>query len=186
MIITRTVAGDCALSLDDAKVHLRVDGDDEDALITSLAQAAHNVVSEAIGRVLTEETWTVSLSGANGDLVLPVRPVQSIDAIAYFDPDDAEQTGTVADFYLFAHADRPVMRPKDGAAWPSVRRREDALTITLTAGMMAVPDELIAAMKLLVGHWYENREAVSEGNKGEVPMAVEMILDLHRDRWVAA
>lgn len=186
MIVTRTVAGDCALSLDDAKAHLRVDHDEEDALITSLAQAAHNVVSEAIGRVLTEETWTVALSGASGDLVLPVRPVKSVDAIAYFDADDAPQTATVSDFYLFQHPDRPSMRPKDGKAWPTVRLRDDAMTITLTAGMDAVPDELINAMKLLVGHWYQNREAASEKSLSEAPMAVQLILDLHRDRWVAA
>jgi len=52
--------------------------------------------------------------------------------------------------------------------------------------MSEIPEELISAMKLLVGHWYQNREAVAESSNGEVPMAVDMILDLHRDRWVAA
>lgn len=186
MIVTRTVAGDCALSLADAKSHLRVDGSDEDALITALAQAAHNVVSEAIGRVLTEETWTVSVARVSGDLVLPVRPVLTVEGIAYFDLNDDVQAATVSDFYLFRHPDRPSLRPKDGKAWPGLRRRDDALTVTLTAGMSEIPEELISAMKLLVGHWYQNREAVAESSNGEVPMAVDMILDLHRDRWVAA
>lgn len=186
MIVTRTVAGACALSLVDAKVHLRVDHTEEDTLITSLAQAAHNVVSEAIGRVLTAETWTVALPGASGDLALPVRPVLTVESIAYFDGDDMPQTASVSDFYLFKDPDRPSMRPKDGKAWPSVRRRDDAMTITLTAGMASVPDELAAAMKLLVGHWYQNREAASEKALSDAPMAVQMILDLHRDRWVAA
>ena len=186
MITSRVVAGACALSLDDAKEHLRVGGTDEDALITSFAQAAHNVVSEAIGRVLTEETWTVSVAAASGDLVLPVRPVLTVESIAYFDADDAPQSATVSDFYLFRHPDRPRLRPKDGKAWPSARRRDDAITVTITVGMSEVPAELISVMKLLVGHWYDNRESASEKTLTEAPQAVQMILDLHRDRWVSA
>ena len=32
-------------------------------------------------------------------------------------------------------------------------------------------------LKLLVAHWYENREGVSEANVKEVPMGIERILD---------
>ncbi|MGL4683504.1 MAG: head-tail connector protein [Hafnia alvei] len=38
-----------------------------------------------------------------------------------------------------------------------------------------------AAMLLLIGHWYTNREAVSQ-NLTEVPLAVESLLIRHR-RW---
>lgn len=186
MIVTRTVAGDCALSLEDAKAHLRVDHDDEDDLITALAQAAHNVVSEAIGRVLTLETWTVATGPVSGDLVLPVRPVRAVSSITYFDAADTSQSAVVGDYYLFFDPDRPRMRPKPGKAWPAAIQRDDAVTITLTAGLASVPDELVAGMKLLVGHWYANREAVTEAGGKEMPLAVQMICDLHRDRWVAA
>lgn len=36
------------------------------------------------------------------------------------------------------------------------------------------------ACRLLVGHWYENREAVSDAAGAEVPMAVQMLLQINR------
>lgn len=187
MISIRTVAGTVPLSLADAKAHIRVDYDDDDALITSLAAAACNAIAEDVGRVLTAETWTVAVPRQNGDLILPVRPVRSITNIAYFDRDDAPQTATVSDFYLFAHPDRPVVRPKDGKQWPDARERDDAITLTLSVGLTAVPDELLAAAKLLLGHWYEHREAVATGQTpAELPMAVRYLCDMHRAKWVAA
>lgn len=36
------------------------------------------------------------------------------------------------------------------------------------------------AARLLVGHWYENREAVSEKAPGKVPFAVDMLLRFNR------
>ncbi len=38
------------------------------------------------------------------------------------------------------------------------------------------PPAVMRAMKMLVAHWYRNREAVTPGNYGEVPMAVESLL----------
>lgn len=40
----------------------------------------------------------------------------------------------------------------------------------------AVPETIKAALKLTVGHWYENREAFAEGALAEVPMAVKSLL----------
>lgn len=36
------------------------------------------------------------------------------------------------------------------------------------------------AARLLVGHWYENREGVVEGSLSEAPMAVRMLLLVNR------
>lgn len=187
MIIQRSAAGTCALTTAAAKAHLRVDHSDEDTLIASLAQAAHNVVAQMTGRVLTEEEWTVAVSSVAGDLALPLCPVRSLDAISYYDAAGDAQSLDVAGFWLFAHPDRPVIRPKPGTAWPALQPREDALTVTVTAGLAAVPDELVTAMKLLVGHYYANREAVVTGySVAELPLAVADLCSLHQSRWVAA
>lgn len=187
MILTRTVAGTVPLSLSDAKAHLRVDHSDEDGVIEALAAAACGAIAEDVGRVLSAETWTVALARPMGDVVLPIRPVRAITSIAYFDRDDQAQSASVDDFYLFAHPDRPVVRPKDGAQWPEARDRQDAITLTITVGLTSVPAELMAAIKLLLGHWYENREAVVIGQApSEVPLAVRHLCDLHRAKWIAA
>lgn len=186
MILTRTVAGDLPLTLAEVKAHLRVDHDDEDGLISSLLAAACGAVSEEIGRVLSPETWTLSFPQHRGDLVLPIRPVSAIAAVSYYDRDDAKQVGNPADFYLFPHPDRPVVRPKNDKKWPDVIDREDAITLTLSVGLSSVPDEILAAIKLLIGHWYENRNAVDAQKMDEAPVAYRHICDLHRARWLTA
>jgi uncharacterized phiE125 gp8 family phage protein len=172
--------------LADVKAHLRVDHDDEDALISSLLAGACGAVSEEIGRVLSAETWTLSFPQHSGDLVLPIRPVSAITAVAYYDRDDVEQSGDPDDFYLFPHPDRPVLRPKSDKKWPDVIDREDAISLTVSAGLASVPDEILAAIKLLIGHWYENRNAVDAEKMGETPIAYRHICDLHRAKWLTA
>lgn len=180
-----TPAATGPVSLADAKAHCRVDGSDEDALISALLDAASVAVSEMSGRVLVAETWRMSVSGASGDLRLPKSPVQSITAITYYDRDGVEQAANVDDFFLFADEDRAILRPKDGKAWPSVQSREEALSVDFVAGYDAVPSNLGQAVLLLVGHWYQNREAVGQ-NVEELPLAVEAMVGISRCGWVAA
>jgi len=187
MIMRRITIGASALSLDDAKAHLRVDHDDEDDLITALAESACASIAENVGRILTDEQWEISIAAVDGDLVLPLAPVQSVDAITYFDADDIEQTAPVTDFYFFADDDRAILRPKAGRSWPATIAREDAITITITVGMTMIPPGLIAAAKLLLGHWYDTRAAVNIGNiTSELPLGVQYLCDQARRNWVTA
>lgn len=187
MILRRVTIGASALSLADAKAHLRVMHDDEDDQITALAASACASIAENVGRVLTEEQWTVAVAAVDGDFVLPLAPVQSVDAITYFDADDTEQAASVDDFYLFADDDRAILRPKAGKAWPATIAREDAITVTITVGMTTVPPGLLAAAKLLLGHWYDTRAAVAMGQAlQEIPLGVQYLCDQERRNWVSA
>lgn len=42
--------------------------------------------------------------------------------------------------------------------------------------IVAESDDLVLACALLVGHWFNNREAVSENNLKEVPQAFEALI----------
>jgi hypothetical protein len=41
-----------------------------------------------------------------------------------------------------------------------------------------VPEPLRQAIKLMVGHWYENREAVVAGSMNELPLAIQSLISL--------
>lgn len=50
------------------------------------------------------------------------------------------------------------------------------------ADMARVPADLKQAVLMLVGHWYENREATLVGvSAEEVPFGVQSIIDAHRE-----
>ena len=60
----------------------------------------------------------------------------------------------------------------------------NAVNVTFVAGYggaSAVPSSFKQAIQLLAGHWYENREAVSEVAFKEVPFAVTCLLE--SERW---
>ncbi|WP_417723960.1 head-tail connector protein [Salipiger sp.] len=45
----------------------------------------------------------------------------------------------------------------------------------------AWPVDCLHAVKMLVAHWYQIREAMAEGAGGEVPFGVRDLLSSHRD-----
>ena len=59
----------------------------------------------------------------------------------------------------------------------AIIRTVDSGTSPATA--TEVPADIVAAVKLLVGHYYEHREAVTPINHSVLPMAVEALLGPH-------
>lgn len=174
------------VTLAEAKAQLRVDGSAEDVLITSLIAAATSAVEEETGRALVTQTWDYAIPQPSGSVSLPLAPVASISAMSYYDPADVSQSITVSDYYLFKDGDRACVEPKDGVSWPTMKGRQDALTITFVAGVAgtAVPVALKQAILLIIAHWFENREAVGK-KLDTLPLAYEYLTAQHKIGWVA-
>ena len=181
----RTVDPGPLLDLAEVKRQLRIDTDDDDALVTSLIGAAVSYLdgwAGILGRALVTQTWTQSFgcfSGA-GVLRLPLAPVQSIASITYRDSDDVEQVLAGSDYLLLADdLGDYVARPRD-VSWPSTYSRADAVTITFLAGYGdadAVPAAIKHAALLMIGVWYETRESVVIGQSAvDVPYGANVLL----------
>jgi len=160
------------LSLAEAKEHLRVDHDDEDTLIEALIGAATAWLdgwTGVLGMCLEAQTWEMTLDRFPArEFCIPLGPVVSVDAITYVDSDDVEQTLAGTEY----EAAGARVRPVDG--WPSTSTNYDAVKVRFTAGT-GTPENIKHVVRLLIGHWYENRESV--GDKMEaVPMAVDMLI----------
>ena len=104
MLLSRVATGPQPVTVEMALDHLR---QPEDSLgyVQALLSASTALIGEKAGRVLTAETWDLSVASASGDIVLPKSPVQSITSISYFDAAGAVQSTTVSDFYLFKDTD---------------------------------------------------------------------------------
>jgi uncharacterized phiE125 gp8 family phage protein len=178
------------ISLEQARAHLRVDHYEEDALIASLIAAATAHLdgwSGILGRALVNQTWLQKFprfpSGAV--LGLALAPVQSIVSITYFDADNVQQTLAGSVYTALDDELGPFVTLQVGKAWPATFAREDAVTVTFVAGYGAaasdVPPAIRHAMLLLVGHWYEHREAVVIGTgTAQLPQAVRSLLAPYR------
>lgn len=170
-----------AISLAEAKRHLRVLHDDDDADIAELVEVATAAIEgpNGIGVALSPQTWRMSLDHFPCEIIVPLGPVTSITSIAYTGADG--NPATVPSWR--ADLDQQPLRiwPARDAAWPSLVCEPGAVKVTFVCGYTQTPSDLKAALKLLVGHFYEHREAVTTDLKAvELPMGVAAILDRYR------
>jgi uncharacterized phiE125 gp8 family phage protein len=165
------------LTLDEAKAHLRVDGTEEDVYISALITAAREMVENYTNRQLMPATYE-GIADALVHFTLPKAPFQELVSIQYMTTGDV-LTPLAADNYTFLEGGEPavilVKRPAD------YKEVENGVKITFTAGYTAVPESLKAAMKLLIGHLYENREEVTVAVAAhQLPKASEYLMNPYR------
>jgi uncharacterized phiE125 gp8 family phage protein len=156
-----------------------------DPLLLSLITAARELVEGYTNHALITQTHRLSLDAfPNSDVInLQAHPVQSIDSFTYIDGSGASVP--FADYTLDRDAYPARVVLNYGKSWPSTRASRNAIAITMKVGFgdtaADVPSRIRAAMKLLIGTWYENREGVNVGNiVTTMPMAVEALLASYR------
>lgn len=172
------------VSLVEAKLQCRVDTTDEDALLTALISAAREHGETFTHRALAQQTWDWKLDdfpcSAYEPLVLPKPPVTSITSISYVDANGTTQTWSssnyVTDLPAGPWAAPARIAPAYGLTWPSVRDQMSAATVRFVCGYTTAPEAVKAALKLLIAHWYRNRESVGEGQLAPVPHTVDALL----------
>lgn len=178
------------VDLDEAKAHCNVDVNDDDELIRGLIAAARQTVETHTRRALCEQTWDLKLDTftdchyyEDGAIVLPFPPVSSITSITYLDTSGDSQTWSSSlyrtDLPSGPHASRARITPAFGVYWPSSYSVISAVTIRFVCGYgdaNDVPEPLKAAIKMLVSHWYRQREPVTVG-AGNTAMAIPITID---------
>lgn len=188
MILKRTVEpASEPVSLTEAKLHLRVEVSDDDALIAALITAAREYVEESARRALVTQTWRLSLSGWPGgnSIELSRPPLQSVTSIIYKDSAGASTTWAAANYLVDTDSEPGRVVLAYGASWPSVTLYpSNPIQITYVAGYgaaSAVPQRLRQAVLLLVGHWYENRESTISGTIArDIPLGLDSLIWLNR------
>jgi len=164
-----TAPTDEPINLAEIKNFLRIDGDDDEWLLLDLIRGARTVFETETGRQLITATWEYYLDNFEDEIELPLPPLQTITLIKYYDEDGVEQTVSSDDYEADVTVEPGIIRLKwwDDATWPTIQTRPNCITIKYTAGYGTrsdVPERAKEAMRLLIGHWYENREDVIVGN----------------------
>jgi uncharacterized phiE125 gp8 family phage protein len=177
------------VALEDAQVHLRAENPEENGLIVALVAAATVQAEAFCRRRFVTQKWRLTLDAfPPGALVLPYPPLASVESVKYLDQDGVLQT-VPGDDYQVRTAETPgEVAPAYGKAWPSARAGEDAVRVEFTCGYGApenVPEGIRAAVLLLVGSLYANRESVVTGTTATpLPQSAEWLLGPYRVlRW---
>ena len=112
----------------------------------------------------------------DGGFFLPRPPVMEIESVTAFDTGGEETALSGAQLPAGAEGPLVLEASLDGL------RRVHPVAVTYTAGAEACPELARQAMLLLIGHWYDNREATGTAT-GEIAHAVDAILKLYRRWW---
>jgi len=167
--------------------HLRVTEESDYTYLAALNDRAVRWVERRTQRQLLTATWKLSLDAFPAEIQLRKLPVASVTSVQYVDLDGDTQTLSASYYQTdYKSQDRPGrIMPAYGYSWPNTRSSiYNAVTVTFTAGYGTasdVPETIKHAIMMLVGHWYDHREAVDEVEFKPVPYAVDNLLSL--DEW---
>ncbi len=172
------------LTLDQAKTHLRVELDetDEDDLIDADIAAVRASAETFMRRQLITATWELYLDVFPREIQIPRPPLQGVNSIKYIDTDGNLQTLDTAVYTvdMKSMVGRVVLAYDQ--SWPETRAQIQAVTVNYDAGYgddeADVSPDIIAGLKLGIGHLFEHREDVVLGiSVAELPKGS---LDLFR------
>ena len=175
------------VSLSEQKGHLRIDGDDDDAYISSCIKAARQWIEGQTHFAIMAQTWDYKIDDGwptkNGlhRIDFPLNPVAAQGSpetisITYTDSAGASQTLAVGQYTIAARRHGSFIEPAYNVTWPDVRVGPDVITVRFVAGDSDnVPQELHRAVMILAGHYYENRETAIDA-----PPAVEALISPFR------
>lgn len=163
------------IGLADLKAHLRIVEAAEDAALQGFIRAARRAVEARGGLSLVSQKWRLAFDAPPSRLLtLPRAPVAAIDAVVAVT--DAGAQAVAAELYAVDIGGAG--RVKTLGPWPA-GRSVAGYRIDFTAGWpsaASVPEELKLAVRMLAGHFFENREGAQAERIFAVPQAVDALI----------
>lgn len=178
------------VSLVEAKAQLRVEHDDDDALIEALIKAATERLDGyggALGRCLISQTWEIDIEEtcAARSSALGLAPARSISGIAIVSISGTEAVLPEADWPVALRDGRIVRR--SGLRWPDMTAPDDRVVARLTFGYGLAPADVPAPLRqailVHVASLYENRQSeVIGASVEELPYSYGALIGPYK-RW---
>ena len=175
------------VTLAEAKIQCRVDIDDDNELISDYINAATLRCQLASRRTFISTTYDGYFdSWPCSPIEFPFTPLQSVTGVYYTDEAEAETTWASTNYLVDLITEPGRLKYKSTAVIPSVILREvNGVRVRFVAGygddVTDVPEIYRQAIKMLVGHYYENREAINVGNiVTSLPLGVADLLGIDR------
>lgn len=138
-----------AVTLERAKLNLKVDGADLDALITMWVEGITAALEHEIGQCLMPQTWLVSLDAFPAAIVLP-HPVISVTSVTYLDRDGDVRTLEPAAYKINRGAYRSTLAPIAGTSWPDTFNDSNVIDVTVVCGYGPTADSTPANVRLYI------------------------------------
>ena len=167
------------LSAEDAREYLRLGS--EDPLEYDLIPAARMYCENRAGMALAPQTIEAYPSQNAAYYRFPLPPIISIVSVIVTDAAGNERTLTPGVDYC--HDRRRIMFLREW--WPKNPYPVYPCKIQYTAGETPVSPLISRALKLLISHWYNNRDmyVIGESVSPEIGTAVTAIINQYKQWW---
>lgn len=170
------------ITLNEMKLHSRIDGSDDDTLINALITAARQQLEQMASHKMVTQTLALSIDDFPDSGILYLEgPVQSVSSIQYYDLDGNLQTWDNELYQVDTTSNPGRIMPAYDETWPDYLDDYNSIVVTYVAGCgnaNEVPAILKQALKMLVAHWYNQRETVGDVQGYETPYAVDNIVKM--------
>lgn len=190
----------------EAMAHLRLDSEEELALLHGAVRAARYAVENWTGRALISQSWRFVLDAWPGERALPwwdgahagaiggsaarfiempKPPLISVQQVLLFNDADQQSVFAAANYFADAASTPGRLVLRNTAAAPAPQRAANGLQIDFTCGYGAapgdVPPPLRQAVLMLTAHYFENREVLRQpGGEALLPYGLAAVLAPYR------
>jgi len=168
-------------TLAEAKVHLRVDFNDDDSYISGILAATQSYIEDYLGlkfgtSIVNYAYWDyayplvhIHFNGA----ILTTATVPKMEVLQ----DDGSYADMSADDYEVDYIQSPIrVHMKGGFSTDELNRYR----LRFDTANTTVPEFVKQAAFMIIGHYYENRQDVGKERIFEVPMNSKFLLDRYR------
>ena len=167
---------DLPITLNGAKQFLQVSGNDEDALINFLIEAATSECEQKMQRALKPRTVRDTMASWDNAYMHRWCPVAMLTHIKYYNTDNVLTDLATDQYWSYIHEEYGLdaIKLRTGVTFPEVYDRPDAIQITYVAGYGTagtIPYEILAAIQLKTRHKYDFRTDEAAGNR-QSPMSI--------------
>lgn len=141
-LVTLTAA--TAVTLDEFKMHAKIDGDEEDDVLEMYIEAATKEAELYTRRAIRAGSWRSVTDRFYYSLAIDVAPVDASSIVVkYYDVNNAEQTLNASQYTKKDFGpDEHLQIVFDGDALPVLYDRWDAVKIEFNAGYATVPEKI--------------------------------------------
>lgn len=195
-IVIVTAPAGYPVTLAEAKSHLRITDTSHDERIQSYIAAATAMVESATEMLLVEQTIRLEVDGfPEGEIEIPVYPIQSVTSVKYDDADNVETTLVAnTDYFVSLGGRYPKITPV--SEWPTAYEGKPAsVRIVMVAGYDEgsaspttfgdnVPADLIHAIKVKIKELFDiGGETIIGANTVSPSVNTVEALTLPYRRW---
>lgn len=162
----------------------------DDALLLAYISAARAYAEQWTGLALTDAVYELRLDRFDARVEFPIAPVGQVVGVQYLNAAGQWQTLDPYTCELDDHPSQPALLVAAGRTWPKTAQRAGAVRIRFRAPYaqgggpqesVAVDESIKQALRLIIGHWYENREdVVLDATVAEIPKGATALLNMHR------